>query len=84
MAATRDGYRQALLELADNQKVVVLEADLGKSANLCILEKSILTELSLVELESKICYLLVPVLHQVDIFLLQAHLQFLLKERLSK
>ena len=31
MAATRDGYGQALLELADNDKVVVLEADLGKS-----------------------------------------------------
>ena len=31
MAATRDGYVQALLELADNPKVVVLEADLGKS-----------------------------------------------------
>ena len=31
MAATRDGYGQALLELAENPKVVVLEADLGKS-----------------------------------------------------
>ena len=31
MAATRDGYGQALLELADNDRVVVLEADLGKS-----------------------------------------------------
>lgn len=31
MAATRDGYGQALLELASNEKVVVLEADLGKS-----------------------------------------------------
>ena len=31
MAATRDGYGQALLELATNDKVVVLEADLGKS-----------------------------------------------------
>ena len=31
MAATRDGYGQALLELANNDKVVVLEADLGKS-----------------------------------------------------
>ncbi|MCH2648806.1 MAG: hypothetical protein MKZ57_03215 [Candidatus Poseidoniaceae archaeon] len=31
MAATRDGYGQALLDLASNQKVVVLEADLGKS-----------------------------------------------------
>ena len=31
MAATRDGYGQALLDLADNAKVVVLEADLGKS-----------------------------------------------------
>ena len=31
MAATRDGYGQALLDLAENQKVVVLEADLGKS-----------------------------------------------------
>jgi transketolase len=30
-AATRDGYGQALLDLADNKKVVVLEADLGKS-----------------------------------------------------
>lgn len=31
MEATRDGYGQALLELADNEKIVVLEADLGKS-----------------------------------------------------
>ena len=31
MAATRDGYGQALLELAENERVVVLEADLGKS-----------------------------------------------------
>ena len=31
MAATRDGYGQALLELAENEDVVVLEADLGKS-----------------------------------------------------
>ena len=31
MAATRDGYGQALLDLAGKEKVVVLEADLGKS-----------------------------------------------------
>jgi transketolase len=31
MAATRDGYGDALMELASNPKVVVLEADLGKS-----------------------------------------------------
>ena len=31
MEATRDGYGQALLDLAENEKVVVLEADLGKS-----------------------------------------------------
>ena len=31
MAATRDGYGDALLALAGNEKVVVLEADLGKS-----------------------------------------------------
>jgi transketolase len=31
MAATRDGYGDALLAIADNPKVVVLEADLGKS-----------------------------------------------------
>ena len=31
MAATRDGYGQALLDMAVNEKVVVLEADLGKS-----------------------------------------------------
>ena len=31
MAATRDGYGDALLELSSNPKVVVLEADLGKS-----------------------------------------------------
>ncbi|RJU98880.1 MAG: transketolase family protein, partial [Candidatus Poseidoniales archaeon] len=29
MAATRDGYGAALMELASNDKVVVLEADLG-------------------------------------------------------
>ena len=28
MAATRDGYGDAILELASNSKVVVLEADL--------------------------------------------------------
>lgn len=31
MGATRDGYGEALLQLASNPKVVVLEADLGKS-----------------------------------------------------
>ena len=31
MAATRDGYGAALMELAGNDRVVVLEADLGKS-----------------------------------------------------
>ena len=31
MGATRDGYGEALLRLASNPKVVVLEADLGKS-----------------------------------------------------
>ncbi|MBA88608.1 MAG: transketolase [Euryarchaeota archaeon] len=31
MAATRDGYGEALVELGNNPKVVVLEADLGKS-----------------------------------------------------
>ena len=31
MAATRDGFGEALLEIASNPKVVVLEADLGKS-----------------------------------------------------
>lgn len=31
MAATRDGYGQALLDMANNERVVVLEADLGKS-----------------------------------------------------
>ena len=31
MAATRDGYGDALLAMAKNEKVVVLEADLGKS-----------------------------------------------------
>jgi transketolase len=31
MGATRDGYGDALLAIAANPKVVVLEADLGKS-----------------------------------------------------
>ena len=30
MAATRDGYGQALLDLAGNPKVVDIEAELGK------------------------------------------------------
>jgi len=40
MAATRDGYGQALLDLADNEKVVVLEADLGKSTKSLHFRKS--------------------------------------------
>ena len=54
MAATRDGYGQALLELADNPKVVVLEADLGKSTKSLHFQKStIQTAQSHAELESK-------------------------------
>ena len=34
--ASRDGYGNALLRLADNKKVVVLEADLGKSTKSCL------------------------------------------------
>ena len=48
MAATRDGYGEALLDLADNPKVVVLEADLGKSTKSLHLEKHILKEQCLV------------------------------------
>ncbi|MBC8514857.1 transketolase family protein [bacterium] len=33
--ASRDGYGEALLELSSNEKVVVLEADLGKSTKSC-------------------------------------------------
>ena len=33
--ASRDGYGRALLRIADNQRVVVLEADLGKSTKSC-------------------------------------------------
>ena len=31
MAATRDGYGQGLLNISGDERVVVLEADLGKS-----------------------------------------------------
>ena len=34
--ASRDGYGAALLELADDSRVVVLEADLGKSTKSCL------------------------------------------------
>ncbi len=40
MAATRDGYGQALLEMAGDEKVVVLEADLGKSTKSVIFRKA--------------------------------------------
>jgi len=40
MAATRDGYGDALLALGDNKKVVVLEADLGKSTKSLHFRKS--------------------------------------------
>ena len=40
MAATRDGYGAALMELADNDKVVVLEADLGKSTKSQLFRKA--------------------------------------------
>ena len=39
LAAPRDGYGNALLKLAENQKVVVLEADLGKSTKSCWFRK---------------------------------------------
>ena len=39
MAATRDGYGQALLEMAGDEKVVVLEADLGKSTKSVLFRK---------------------------------------------
>ncbi len=35
MVASRDGYGDALLQLADDERVVVLEADLGKSTKSC-------------------------------------------------
>ena len=35
MVASRDGYGAALLKLADDDRVVVLEADLGKSTKSC-------------------------------------------------
>jgi len=35
-AATRDGYGAALLEMAADERVVVLEADLGKSTKSCL------------------------------------------------
>ncbi|MDP6869706.1 MAG: transketolase C-terminal domain-containing protein [Candidatus Poseidoniaceae archaeon] len=40
MAATRDGYGDALLEMASNDKIVVLEADLGKSTKSLHFRKS--------------------------------------------
>ena len=40
MAATRDGYGAALMELAGNEKVVVLEADLGKSTKSQLFRKA--------------------------------------------
>jgi len=40
MAATRDGYGKALLELADDARVVVLEADLGKSTKSQLFRKA--------------------------------------------
>ena len=46
MAATRDGYGQALLELAGNESVVVLEADLGKSTKSLRMSQSSHLELS--------------------------------------
>ena len=55
MAATRDGYGQALLELAGNINVVVLEADLGKSTKSLHFRKAHLIEQYHVELESKTC-----------------------------
>ena len=40
MAATRDGYGAALMELAGDDKVVVLEADLGKSTKSQLFRKA--------------------------------------------
>ena len=35
LVASRDGYGKALLSMADDEKVIVLEADLGKSTKSC-------------------------------------------------
>ncbi len=40
MAATRDGYGKALLEMAGDDRVVVLEADLGKSTKSQVFRKA--------------------------------------------
>ena len=36
LAASRDGYGAALLEMANDERIVVLEADLGKSTKSCL------------------------------------------------
>ena len=36
LAASRDGYGAALLDLAEDERVVVIEADLGKSTKSCL------------------------------------------------
>ena len=36
LAASRDGYGAALLDLANDERIVVLEADLGKSTKSCL------------------------------------------------
>ena len=35
LVASRDGYGEGLMQLADDERVVVLEADLGKSTKSC-------------------------------------------------
>ena len=36
LAASRDGYGAALLDMANDERIVVLEADLGKSTKSCL------------------------------------------------
>lgn len=84
MAATRDGYGEALLELATNEKIVVLEADLGKSTKSLHFRKNIQIEQFHAELANKTCSSLELVLPRLDIFHSLVHLQFLLSVGLNR
>ena len=48
--ASRDGYGQALLNIANDPRVVVIEADLGKSTKSCLFREQYPDRLSLIHI----------------------------------
>ena len=85
MAATRDGYGDASRTNLDNQKVVVLEADLGKSTKSLHFRKAHPERTVSCGIgEQNMLLVAAAALHLMVTYRLLAHLQYSLSEHSNK